>query len=159
MPVFFRGSAGMGNHFGLVFLALPLGTHDPRDRVRAVARRMAERKEGADAAVSWEILAAMGVASSELERIGIEIFSRKATMLVTNVPGPPVRLPLFGQEIEDLVVCAPNAGHIGLGFSILSYAGGVRACVGVDARLVDDARRITRSMEDHWTALEAATLA
>lgn len=158
VPVFFRGSAGMGNHFGLVFLALPLGTRDPRDRVRAVARRMALRKEGADAAVSWEVLAAMGVASAELERVGIEIFSRKATMLVTNVPGPPVPLPLFGQEIADLVVCAPNAGHIGLGFSILSYAGAVRACVGVDARLVDDARRLTDSMERHWATLEAATL-
>lgn len=155
VPVFFRGEGGLGNHFGLVFLALPLGVSDPFDRVRAVQRRMTIRKEGVDAAVSWEVLGAMGVASPELERIGIDIFSRKATLLVTNVPGPPVKVPLFGQTIDDIVVSAPNAGHIGLGVSILSYAGGVRVTVAADARVVDDPARVARAIERHYGALDA----
>jgi hypothetical protein len=156
LPVFLRGAVGgLGNHFGLVFLALPLGVRTPLERVRAVARRMDRLKSGEDAAVAWEVLAAMGAASAEIERIGVDLFSKKASVMITNVPGPPMPVPLSGHVIDDIIVFAPVSGHIGVGVSFLSYAGHVRGGIAADARLVPEPSRLVRAMEAHFEELEA----
>lgn len=156
VPVFFRGhgvSEGLGNHFGLVFAPLLPGLADPRARLRETKKRMDELKGAPDALVALEVLTAMGHAGAVAERVGIEIFTRKASFMITNVPGPPASVHLAGERLEDLVVWAPVAGTIGIGISLLSYAGRMHIGVFADARRMPDPERFVAAVEAEIEAL------
>jgi hypothetical protein len=150
VPIYVRGRAAageLGNHFGLVFVPLPIGIEGIDARIAAAKATMDDLKHAPDALVALGVLAAFGVASEELERIGVDVFTRKASLMVTNVPGPPAELHLAGRRLTTLVVWAPVSGHIGVGVSLLSYAGMVRMGVAADAGLVPDPEAITAAFE------------
>lgn len=154
VPVFMQGHGdGMGNHFGLVFVPLLVGLPDPLERLRATKVANDWVKASADAAVAIEVLAVMGAAGPQVENIGIDFFTRKASWMITNVPGPTGTLRLAGRPITDLLVWAPVAGHIGLGVSLLTYDGRVRVGLLSDALLVPDPERLARAFEDEIAAL------
>jgi WS/DGAT/MGAT family acyltransferase len=157
VPVFLRGGdeAGgeEGNHFGLAYLPLPVDRADRADRVRAVRVGMDAIKAQPDATVAFVVLGAMGLASPRLERFGIELFTKKATMLVTNVPGPSGRVQVAGEDVTSMVVWAPTSGSIGLGFSLLTYAGELRLGVAADANLVADAGALVACFERELDAM------
>ncbi len=145
VPVFLQGEhadGGLGNHFGLVYVPLPLAGESAVERVRAMKREMDVIKAAPDAIVAFEVLAAMGVAAPEMERIGIDLFTRKASVMVTNIPGPPAVVHLSGRAVSDMMVWAPVSGHIAVGISLLSYGGAVRLGVATDASLVPRPARI-----------------
>ncbi|MFW5875471.1 MAG: wax ester/triacylglycerol synthase domain-containing protein [Myxococcota bacterium] len=143
----------LGNHFGMVFLTLPMAVDDPRERVREAKRRMDAIKRSPEAMVALGVLGAMGVASAEIEQIGVDLFTRKATFMVTNVPGPPMRFHLAGGIVESLMVWAPVSGHIGVALSLLSYAGEVRLGVAADAKRVPDPHALVRAFEGRFDEL------
>jgi len=145
-----------GNHFGLVFLPITLAPMPPLDRVREMKRRMDEVKQSPDAVVALGVLAAMGVASADIERIGVDLFTAKASLLVTNVPGPPARVHVAGKELTSVIVWAPVSGSVGLGVSLLSYGGEVRVGVSADARRVPDPRAIVEAVEGEVAAQREA---
>lgn len=150
VPVFLRNVGGdheLGNHFGLVFLDLPLREPDPLERVRLVKLRMDTIKSAPDAVVSLGVLGAMGVATTEIERIGVDLFTRKASVMITNVPGPPGELHLAGRALEHIMVWAPVSGHIGLGISLLSYNGEVRMGVAADTGRIPDPEALVAAFE------------
>lgn len=163
VPVFLRGDAAdagggdgfgeEGNHFGLAYLPLPVDRADRADRVRAVRAGMDAIKAQPDATVAFVVLGAMGLASPRLERFGIELFTKKATMLVTNVPGPSGRVQVAGEDVTSMVVWAPTSGSIGLGFSLLTYAGELRLGVAADANLVPDAGALVACFERELDAM------
>jgi diacylglycerol O-acyltransferase len=128
----------LGNRFGLVFLALPVGTDGPLARLRALKDEMDALKDSPQAVVAFGVLNALGMASPEIEGIGVSIFARKATAVMTNVPGPQRQLYLAGARIREILFWVPQSGRLGLGVSILSYNGEVRLGVAVDAGLVPD---------------------
>jgi hypothetical protein len=160
VPVFLRNVGGdheLGNHFGLVFLDLPLREPDPLERVRLVKLRMDVIKAAPDAMVSLGVLDAMGVASTEIERIGVDLFTRKASVMITNVPGPPAELHLADHALRNIMVWAPVSGHIGLGISLLSYNGEVRMGVAADTRRVPDPEALVAAFERDIELLHART--
>lgn len=115
----------LGNHFGLVFLDLPVGEANPVARLRRITASMRELKGSRQAAVSYGLLNALGVGPQALQGPALEQLSRKATAVATNVPGPQHPLYLAGVPIDSLMFWVPQTGSIGLGVSILSYAGKV----------------------------------
>lgn len=156
VPVYVQGHAtegDLGNHFGLVFVDLPSEIADPEQRILATKRVMDAVKSAPDALVALTVLSAMGMASEDIERLGIDIFTRKASLLVTNVPGPPVPLHFAGEPLDTLLVWAPVSGNVGLGVSILSYAGSVRLGVSADAGVVPAPREIVALFERELAAL------
>ena len=88
--------------------------------------------------------------------LGIDLFTRKASCMITNVPGPSARLRLGGRAIDDLIVWAPVAGHLGLGISLVSYDGHVRVGVLSDEGLVPDPAGLARAWEDEVELLAAS---
>jgi len=132
----------LGNQFGLVFLKLPVGMGDPIERLREFQSRMAELKGSLEAGVVYLILGAMGKLPRPGQRLVERIFGTKATVVMTNVPGPREILYLAGNPIRDIMFWVPQAGRLGVGISILSYAGQVRLGVASDAALVPDPGRI-----------------
>ncbi len=156
VPVLLRGTtedASLGNHFGLVFAALPLALASPLERLQEMKRRMDAIKASPEAPVTFAIIGAAGFASAQVERLVVDLFSRKGSLLVTNVAGPPAPLELGGQVVESMTVWAPAAGHVGLTVSLLSYADTLRMSVASDVALVPDPESLVVAFEDDLAAL------
>jgi diacylglycerol O-acyltransferase len=146
----------MGNAFGLVFLTLPVGIADPARRLRAIKKEMDELKVSPEALVSFGVLSLMGLAPIEVEQLGLRFFGSKATAVLTNVPGPRQPLYMAGRKIDKVMFWVPQSGHLGLGISILSYAGGVMLGVATDAGLVPDPERIVEAFKVEFEAMRQA---
>jgi WS/DGAT/MGAT family acyltransferase len=132
----------LGNSFGLVFVPLPISISGPFERLAELKLRMDRVKASSEAIVSFGVLNAIGVVPRQLHPPAIEFFGSKASVVMTNVPGPREPLYLAGRRIANCMFWVPMSGHLGLGISILSYAGGVMVGVAGDAGLVPDPGRI-----------------
>lgn len=156
VPVNLRPDAGpftLGNRFGLVFLALPLWIDSPEDRLREIVRRTHALKDSEEAVVTFAILEAMAVAGETIDNLIVDIFQTKATLVMTSVPGPLHPVTFAGGRVRSFVFWAPQAGRLGLGVSILSYAGEVRIGVASDARALPEPGEIARGIEAELAAL------
>lgn len=156
VPVNLRGPnemGGLGNKFGLVFLDLPIGTVDMKKRLAAVRYRMEALKDSQEAPVSLDILGAIGFSAQAIQDVAVRIIGGKATTVLTNVPGPPIPLYLAGQPINDLMFWVPQSGRLGMGISILSYAGNVYVGVATDAGLVPDPDEIVQGFYAEYDEL------
>lgn len=144
----------LGNRFGLVFLRLPLGLSEPRARVLSVKREMDAIKASSEAVAALGILQALGTVSADLERRVVEMFSRKASAVMTNVPGPHEKLHIAGRPLQHVMPWVPRAGKIGMGVSIFSYADEVRLGIVSDAGLVPDPETILDGYLDEFEQLK-----
>lgn len=145
----------LGNRFGLVFLSLPVGVEDPLLRMAVLKDRMDDIKRSPEAIVAYGILGAIGATPVAVERVINTIFGMKATAVMTNVPGPREPIYLAGNRIRTLMFWVPTPAHLGLGVSIISYAGQVNVGINTDARLIPDPEEITREFVDEFAALHA----
>lgn len=145
----------LGNVFGLVFLALPVGIEDPLDRLVELKRRMDEIKDSPEALVALGILGILGATPGQLSDQFINIMGAKATAVATNVPGPPVTIYMAGCAIDNIMFWVPQSGRLGLGISIFSYAGKVTLGVATDVGLVPDPEAILQGFYDEFDALLA----
>ena len=150
--------AELGNHFGLVFLDLPIGIAEPVQRVLEVHRRMARLKQSQQPLVAYGILAAMGMSPDFLRERILQALAANASVVVTNVHGPDAPRYLAGRRIGRQIFWVPQSGGIGLGISLLSYAGQVGFAVAADARRVPDPAAIPPLFAAQFEALLLSTL-
>ena len=143
----------LGNKFGLVFLALPVGLEDRGERLAELKRRMDALKSSPEAVVAFTVLNAIGMASPEIESMAVQLFGSKATAVMTNVPGPREKLFLAGKPMRSMMFWVPQSARLGLGVSILSYAGQVRLGVATDAGLVPDPQSIITHFQNEMAAM------
>jgi len=147
----------LGNQFGLVFLALPLGVEGPAERLTEVKRRMDELKSSLQPVVAFGALTAIGYLPVPLQPVPIQFFGSKASLVLSNVPGPRERLFLAGEPLGRAMFWVPQSGRLGLGVSILSYAGEVMVGVASDAGLVPDPAAIVDGFQAEVEALTASS--
>ena len=153
-----REAAALGNHFGLVFLELPIGIRDPLERVFEVHAAMAALKDSYQPVLTLGLMAALGMMPGSVEAAAIDLLSTKATAVATNVPGPPQALFLAGSRIERLIFWVPQSGDIGLGLSILSYAGQVQFGLIADVKRVPDAHEVTALFQQEFEKIVLTVL-
>ncbi len=140
----------LGNHFGLVFLELPVGEDNPMRRLERVSASMRVLRKSRQAVATFGALAAIGMAPAPLQAFALEMFSRKATAVATNVPGPQMPLYLGGCRIDDLMFWVPQTGSIGIGISIMSYNGEVHFGLISDAKLLPDPDSVIRRFQPEF---------
>jgi WS/DGAT/MGAT family acyltransferase len=133
-----RRDASLGNHFGLAFVPLPVGTPDLGERIRIIHDRMSAGKAGVEAFLMYLTLKFGGHAPDPVLEWLMAQFEDRATGVVTNVPGPTGGVEFAGREITDIMFWVPQANDQGLGISIFSYDGGVRLGIACDANLIED---------------------
>ncbi len=143
----------MGNHFGLVFLDLPIFGKTIESRFRGLKERMDALKGTPEAFVAFGILNALGHTSTSIEHIVNEVFGRKASLVVTNVPGPRVPLYIDGKRLRDMMFWVPHPARLGLGLSILSYSGKVIVGVRVDEAVSKNPDRLVELFEEEVSAM------
>ena len=146
----------LGNEFGLVFVDLPLGMADPQVRLAEIKRRMDAIKRSPEALILFGLLNIVGMTPAQVEEQVVNVFGSKATAVMTNVAGPPQPLYMAGRRIVNMTFWVPQAGRLGMGISILSYAGQVTLGVITDAGLVPDPQAITARFAGELAALPNA---
>lgn len=150
--------AGLGNQFGLVFVDLPIGKRHPLERLYAMHDVMRGLRNSHQPVVAYGLLAALGALPAPIEEPAIELFSAKASAVVSNVPGPRERLSMAGAPISQLLFWVPQSGSIGVGVSILSYADQVQFGVVADRNLIENPRELTAGFRPEFERLLLLTL-
>lgn len=149
----------LGNEFGLVFAILPVCERHPLARLYAVHRNMEELKHSSQALVAFWLLTAMGLLPGIIEQQVIELFTAKASAVISNVPGPREPLYIAGARIERQFFWVPQAGSIGVGVSLLTYDGAVHFGVMADRHLIAHPEQITTRFVDEFERLLLHVLA
>lgn len=148
----------LGNNFGLAPLVLPIGVENPIERVYEVRRRMSELKGSMQPLLAFGMLAIAGTLIKPGQEAMLNLFSKKTTAVMTNVPGPKVKLKFCGSTLEQSLFWVPQSGSVGLGVSILSYGGGVQFGIISDAILCPDPQKIIDEFEPEFAKLSIVTL-
>jgi len=148
----------LGNHFGLVFLDLPIGIENPIERLYAVRANMRSLKDSYQPVLALGILAAMGSGPKMLQDQLLAMLSKNATAVMTNVPGPQQPLYLAGARIDNLMFWVPQSGDIAMGVSILSYDGAVQFGLVTDRAICPDPEHVIDRFGPEFERLVLATL-
>ncbi len=134
----------LGNRFGLVVVPMPVGTSDPQERLMAVRRNMDNLKRSYQAQVFYGLLGVLGKGPDILEQTALEQLSKKASAVMTNVPGPKKPLYMAGSKMIQPMVWVPQSGEVGVGLSILSYNNTVQFGLIADKGLVPDPDKMVK---------------
>ena len=145
--------AELGNDFALILLELPVGDVAPAERLREVNSRMAAIKDSHEAPIAFGLVGAIGLTPPWVEDRLIGFFTDKASLVVTNVPGPREPLGFAGVPVEGVLVWAPCSGSLGMTVSIFSYAGEVTVGFMVDTALLADPEPLVRAYERELATL------
>ncbi|MGQ0709155.1 MAG: wax ester/triacylglycerol synthase family O-acyltransferase [Rhodoferax sp.] len=148
----------LGNGFGLVPVLLPLGLENPLERLYRIKARMRALKDGWQPALSYGLLALAGCLARPAQQALLELFARKAAAVVTNVPGPNRALHFCGARIGEVLFWVPQSADVGLGLSILSYAGAVQLGVLADTALCPDPQSMVDAFAPEFERLCTLTL-
>jgi WS/DGAT/MGAT family acyltransferase len=148
----------LGNRFGLVPLVLPIGIANPVQRVYAVRRRMDELKGSYQPLLAFGVLALAGLLIKPVQAALLNMFAKKATAVMTNVPGPKKPLTFCGSTVKQVMFWVPQSGDIGMGVSILSYGGGVQFGLITDKHLCPDPEAIIERFAPEFEKLLLLTL-
>lgn len=143
----------LGNAFGLVPLVLPVGLENPLARLFEVRHRMNELKGSYTALVAMSVLGVLGATPKQVQNEIQNYFARKATAVMSNVPGPQAPLYLAGSQLDQCMFWVPQSGDIGIGVSILSYNGGVQFGIVTDDALVKDPDNIIKRFAPEFEKL------
>jgi WS/DGAT/MGAT family acyltransferase len=147
-------AAELGNHFGLIFLGLAAGIEDPFERFHEMKSRMDEIKRSPDALVAFQILRALGLVPRSGTQPLVDLFASKGSLVLTNVPGPRRPVYLAGAKVRRSLFWVPRSGGLGLGLSILSYAGEVTIGIAADQGLVPEPQALADGFNGELRALD-----
>ncbi len=149
--------AAQGNRITFLPVALPVGEPDPARALALVAARTAAAKAGGGAGA----LDALAQAAYALPGPGRRLIARGAaralpfTLVVSNVPGPPMALALMGRPLRAVHPMVPLLHGHALTVGAVSYDGRLNVGVAADAEVVPDAAAIARDVRDALAALAA----
>lgn len=154
-----QGTAGaLGNAVSFAAVELPLGEPDPTALLRAIRDRTRAAKRDGTA----RPLEALARAGELLPGPGRRLVARAAAqaasfnVVVSNVPGPPVRLSLMDRGLRSIHPAVPLLDGHGLTIGALSYAGRLHLGIYADALVVPDAVELARDVEAAFDALRMA---
>lgn len=148
----------LGNRFGLVPLVLPIGVNNPVERLYAVRSRMAELKGSFQPIMAFGLLSVAGLLIKPVQHAMLGLFAKKATAVMTNVPGPAQPLKFCGSTVDKVLFWVPQSGDIGMGVSILTYSGKVQFGLITDSGLCPDPEAIVSRFGPEFEKLTTLTL-
>lgn len=122
----------LGNYFGTVFVPLPVDGASSLERLFRVKHETRKLKKSWQPGLSWALAGSASLMPETWRQPVADLFYRKASAVVSNVAGTRDARYLAGCRILEQMFWVPQAGDIGLGVSIVSYAGQVQFGVVAD---------------------------
>jgi len=135
-----------GNRFSLVYVELPVGVPGAWERLMRVKIEMDRIKGSLEPIVGWLLVQGLGLLPAELERLASSFYAGKASLVLSNVIGPPRRIFVAGAPVRQMTFWEPESGGLGIGISIYSYAGEITVGVVSDRNLVAEPGQITAAV-------------
>lgn len=132
------GPGVLGNYFGTVFVPLPVDGESPLERLYRVKHETRRLKKSWQPGIAWGLTGTATFLPAAWREPLADMFCRKASAVVSNVPGTPEPRYLAGCRILEQMFWVPQAGDIGLGISIVSYAGRVQFGVVADEAILPE---------------------
>ena len=130
-----------GNRISAMFAELPVHIDDPVHRYGEVCRSTRSAKRSHHLLGSETVAALAELSPARLVGSALRLYSRWGlaslhrpiqNVVISNVPGPPMRLTLAGAPVESMHPHGPLMEGAGLNITVISYAGsldiGVLAC-------------------------------
>ena len=145
-----RRARTVDNRSGWVAFPLPTSEADPSRRLDEIARRTRKVKASQPPFAIAGFMAAL--AATPLAR-SFTTHQRTGNVVVTNVPGPPVPMYMFGARVVEILPIVELVGNLGLVLCAFSYAGLVSLVVTADAGGFPDLDVLVDGMERDWDAL------
>jgi len=145
-----------GNRFSLVYLELPVGVADPPERLMRVKTEMDRIKSSLEPAAGWLLVQGLGFLPKDLEQLASRFYAAKASLVLTNVIGPPAPVYSAGIRIRQMTFWEPESGGLGVGVSVYSYAGALTIGAVSDRNILADPSVLT---SDFAAAFEALAMA
>ena len=147
------GDVSLGNRFGIVAVLLPVGVEHPLERLKMVRQRMLALKTSYEPAVTLGLFAALGYLPKIVQDQLFDLLPSRATAVMTNVPGPTETLTIAGSSLKQMLFWVPQSGDIGIGVSILSYAGKVQFGLITDAALTPDPEAVVWRFAEEFESI------
>ena len=160
VPVNVRAASeggALGNRISMMAAPLPVGIHDPLERLRQVRAAMQGLKGSGQPARMTRLLEVVELLPPFLQRpiAWMNFQGAPVNTLCTNVPGPPVSLYAQGMRLETLVPIVPLSQGVGLAFAILSYADSLTIGITADPALVPDGELVIELLREAYDELRA----
>jgi diacylglycerol O-acyltransferase len=108
--------------------------------------------------LAFVVLSVAGLMIKPVQDAILGLFAKKATAVMTNVPGPALPLVFCGSTLRQTMFWVPASGDIGVGVSILSYAGGVQFGLMTDSALCPDPQAVIDRFEPEFEKLLWVTM-
>ena len=137
----------LGNHFGLAFVRLPHRVVEPASRLATICEQTRAVKASPEPAVTHAALGAVSRLHPKAQHAWIDGFIKDAAAVVTNIPGPRHLVSLAGEPVQGMFLIVPSTGPIGVGVSLLSYAGSAAVTVIADRSSMPDCPRFVDHLE------------
>lgn len=147
----------LGNEFGLVSVELPTNQAEPTKRLKIVNRLMTKIKQSHQPHATMAFLSIVGSLPHLIQKLVLSMFTSKGSVVLTNIEGPAGVRFLAGAKLSDLICWVPQAGTLGVGFALISYAQQIQLGIFVDKALVADASLLGKYTLDAFDALDAST--
>ena len=103
------------------------------------------------------MLELMGQIPAAAQNAWIDAFAGNATAIITNISGPRRRVQIAGTPVTGMLGWVPVTGPLGLGLSIVSYAGQLRIRLASDAHLLPDHDHLLALLDEEVSALDTPT--
>lgn len=136
------------NQFSLVMVRLPVQSDHPWMRLVRTRLEMNRIKASLEPLAGSVLITGLGLLPTPLEHAVSGFYTGKASLVLTNVPGPRHRLYLAGVPIKSMAFWEPESGGIGVGFSVFSYATDIVVGLIADATLVPKPEKLIAQVED-----------
>jgi len=146
----------LGNRFGLVGLDLPIHLDDPLQRLLAVRDGMSALKRSFQGQLALTLVRLAGRLPARLQSAVLYLWSRRCTLIVTNVIGPAEPRSLAGVKMDELMLLVPQGMTVGVGISIISYNGALRIGFLVDNALMPGCELAAESVASCFESLQRA---
>lgn len=144
------GDVELGNRFGIIAVELPVGIEHPLERLMTVRQRMLALKTSYEPATTLGLFAGLGYLPKAVQDQLFNLLLSRATAVMTNVQGPSEYLSIAGSVLKQSLFWVPQTGDLGMGVSILSYAGKVQFGLITDAALTPDPEAIVSRFAEEF---------
>lgn len=159
MPINVRSASEpptMDNKFAAVLLSLPVEVADPFARLNETKRRMDRLKRSVEPFATYGVVkVTLASLPFGVSRRLLDYYANKCSCVLSNVPGPQESPWVAGRKLRSMIFWVPQRSGIGIGISLLSFAGELRMGVLADTVLIPDPRQLVAAFEHELAILEA----